>query len=206
MEIDHFAVATPSLDEAVARFAAATGVRPAAGGSHPGKGTRNALARLGPFLYLAIDGPDPAQPLVANNGALMRELHSPVLNVYVVRTNDLATAHAALARRGFACAEERLSRRRPDGEEIAWLSLTVADHGFGSAMPIITQWLTPNHPADDAPSGCRLEGFSVQHPRAAELRSVFAELGLDVAVEEAPSPALRLSIAGPSGTVRFDGT
>jgi hypothetical protein len=50
---DHLVYAVPDLAAAVAEFEARTGIRPAAGGSHAGRGTANFLVGLG-SAYLEI--------------------------------------------------------------------------------------------------------------------------------------------------------
>lgn len=202
MKLDHFAYASASLDKAIADFESWTGVRPTPGGSHPGKGTRNALVSLGPGLYLALDAPDPAQPLVGNNGAWMAELDGYLLFLFAVATHDIERAQRVLAGHGVATRLVSGERRTGDGRLIAWDFLEGTDEAFGSALPHVMRWKTDHHPSADGPAGCRLASFTVRHPDPARVRALYAELGLEgVEVSRADTIALSMTVEGSRGDV-----
>src|SRR6478672_9201720 len=92
--VDHVLLGAPDLDKAIAWFEARTGVKPVFGGIHPGRGTRNALASLGPRQYLEIIAPDPAQKAF-NFQIDLRKLAAPkVVNWAVAADVDAAAVTA----------------------------------------------------------------------------------------------------------------
>src|ERR1700742_3807983 len=76
--LDHVILGCNDVDAGVEYVYQRTGVRAAAGGVHPGAGTKNALLSLGELRYLEIMAPDPSQPDAADPRNL-RTLTGPAL-------------------------------------------------------------------------------------------------------------------------------
>ncbi len=205
--LDHLLLGAPDLDAAIAWFEKATGVRPAAGGSHPGMGTRNALASLGGRQYLEIIAPDPAQSAY-NFQIDVRALPGPRLVTWAASApalDGVVAAASAAALKVFGPRDG--SRLRPDGTTLRWRSAGVlADFRAGTVdpVPFFIEWAADSpHPAGDSPSGCRLTAFEIRHPDPERLQRLLATLGIQAAVARADTAALGALLATPNGEVRL---
>ena len=86
--LDHLLIGAPTLEQGIAWLEERTGVRAAPGGSHPGLGTWNALASLGPAQYIEVIAPDPSQPGVATFYApRLRDLREPRIVTWAARAS-----------------------------------------------------------------------------------------------------------------------
>lgn len=203
-EIDHLVYATPDVDETVEALNELLGVRAVTGGSHPGRGTRNALIGLGPRCYLEIVGPDLAQP--AQPGPrwfLIDSLKAPRLVAWAVRDAGLEErckeAAAANLTVGPIVAG---SRRRPDGRLLSWRFTDPIMRPADGVVPFFIDWGTGPHPADLLPQEVRLIELRVQHCAAAPLAFV-RTLGTSATVLGAESPRLSATLETPRGTVNL---
>ena len=201
--LDHILLGINDLDRGIAFVHERTGVRAAFGGVHPGRGTRNALLKLGTRRYLEIIAPDPKQTSLAAYPQL-REMREPRLLTWAVHTDDIESVAKKIVAAGVPMeGPEDGSRKRPDGKVLRWKALRLKDDHNG-LLPFFIQWGRDSlHPSEDAPDGCRLVDFSVSYAEAPELRTLFGHLGLDVKVEEAAPSRLRARIAGTKGTVEL---
>jgi len=155
-------------------------VRPANGGVHPGRGTRNALLGLGQGRYLEVIAPDPAQKEVpkvrAELPAMLKQLAIPRLVGWAVRTLNIEASAERLRKYGVAFQGPTPgSRARPDGRVLHWKTLNFDDDRDG-VLPFLIEWgADSGHPSADAPAGCNLEGFAVVSTDSSALSAEFQD-------------------------------
>jgi len=204
--LDHLLLGCSDLNQGIAFVEEHTGVRPAIGGVHPGRGTRNALLSLGSKHYLEVISPDPAQtanPTTrAELPAMLKQLASPTLVDWAVHTLNIDTVADRLRIAGVAFhGPTPGSRARPDGKVLHWQTLNLDNDRHG-LLPFFIQWGAESvHPSEDAPQGCTLESFSIAGPDVDALPAEFQRLGIDVKVESGKAAHLRARIVGPKGTL-----
>ena len=197
--LDHIILGCSDLDLAMELVEQNTGVRPAIGGVHPGRGTRNALLSLGERRYLEIIAPDPAQQKIVHFPQI-REMKDPRLIGWAVHPPDIAATARILRDNqiGFKGPDDG-SRKQPDGRVLNWKTINLADDRHG-ILPFFIEWSEDSvHPSKDAPKKCDLDYFTVMGADPAELSQVFKRIGVDAAVERSDKDRLRAHITGPKG-------
>jgi hypothetical protein len=204
--LDHLLLGCSDLDQGIAFVDQHTGVRPAMGGVHPGRGTRNALLSLGPLHYLEVIAPDPAQTQIpttrAELPAMLKQLPKPRLVDWAVHTSDIAGVAERLRKNGIAFRGPTPgSRARPDGKMLHWQTLSL-DNDRDGLLPFFIQWgADTGHPSVDAPSGCTLESFVIVSPETVAVAAEFQKLGISVDVTLGKAAHLQAKIVGPKGTL-----
>ncbi|MEU4657957.1 VOC family protein [Streptomyces sp. NPDC023723] len=175
--LDHLVLATPDLAATVADFTRRTGVAPAPGGVHLGRGTRNFLVSLGGTGYLEIIGPDPEQSAPRGPRPFgVDGISEPAIVTWAVRPPDLDAAVAAARLRGYDPGPVRpMSRRRPDGTLLSW-RLTDGDGAHPSGLvPFLIDWGDTAHPSAGLPV-TPLLSLSATAPDPDEIRPLLAAL------------------------------
>lgn len=204
--LDHLLLGCSDLDAGIAFAEKHTGVKPAVGGVHPGRGTRNALLALGPLHYLEVIAPDPAQSeppkARAELPAMLKKLTTPTLVDWAVHTSDIVGVAERWEKAGIQFQGPTPgSRARPDGKMLRWQTLNVTDDRDG-LIPFFIQWGAESaHPSVDAPQGCKLESFAVVSPGSQALESEFEKLEISAEVASGKTAHLRAKIAGPKGNM-----
>ena len=202
--LDHILLGCSDLDQGIAFVEQHTGVRPAIGGVHPGRGTRNALLSLGELHYLEVIAPDPAQVgQKISREEMVRELKSltsPRIIEWAAHTTNIEGVAQRLRQFDIAFSGPTPgSRKRPDGRLLNWQTLNLNDDQNG-LLPFFIQWGAGSvHPSVDAPAGCRLERFEVANINHSDLAATFRKLGIEVDVEKTEQPRIFALIIGPRG-------
>jgi GNAT superfamily N-acetyltransferase/catechol 2,3-dioxygenase-like lactoylglutathione lyase family enzyme len=206
--LDHLILGVSDLERGIRFVEERCGVRAAAGGVHPGRGTHNALLALGPRCYLEILAPDPGQAKLAWFSSLP-QLSEPRLVGWMARPGPghLEAVAERLRQSGISCEGPReSSRQRPDGRILQWklLRLTGERSGDENLLPFCIQWSVDSpHPADDAPSGLNLVQLEISDPNPEELQRTLAILGLDFPVARSEHSQLCALITGPKGKLEL---
>ncbi|MEM8987087.1 MAG: VOC family protein [Pseudomonadota bacterium] len=206
-DFDHFLWGVPDLDDGIAQFSDMTGVQPIIGGSHPGIGTRNALASLGANIYFEIIAPDPAQQLEGTLGEEIGSLQAPSLMTMALRAPDLAGIAAIYTAHGIEVDQSDEGRRTPDGDMLSW-SLCEPRHEMrpmDPRWPFYIDWKNTPHPSSVTPIGCQFKSISFSGPDAAEIKKLWRALGVPARFDESDKYNVALLIDTPEGEIRFDG-
>jgi Glyoxalase-like domain len=203
--LDHLVFGATDLATAVDDLAARTGVRAVPGGRHTGLGTHNALLALGPDTYLEIIAPDlDQQPPAMARPFGLDTLTTSRLITWALKAPDI-DAHVAAAR---AAAYDpgvviSMSRRRPDGVDLAWrLTRTPRLPGDG-LVPFLIDWGATPHPATTAAAGCTLVDLRAEHPEPGVIRPLLKAVDAELLVERGPAPALIATLETPLGRVQL---
>jgi hypothetical protein len=209
-ELDHILIGCASLEEATRWFEASTGVALQPGGSHPGRGTRNALLPLSGETYLELLAPDPLQAASSVGRAESENLDAPAFCWWALRTRNLPAIKDVLTASGVSCSEPLTgSRETADGESLQWSMLMTGDEALGCQLPFFIDWGDkPQHPGMQPPVG-EIAALEFHGPGARRLGEILGHVGLQsdlVHCEDGPAWDQRLdlviagqrhSIAGP---------
>jgi hypothetical protein len=180
---DHLVVGIRSLSEGIGQFKRLVGLEAAAGGTHPGRGTENALVSLGSAEYLEIIAPR-AEARLSDADAKLRELDRLTIVTWAVAVDNADDAREMLKGAGFATTvPQQGSRLTPSGERLDWEVFRLSDAKIVGA-PFFIEWGdVASHPSMTAPSGCVRERFQIQTPASGRLSAMLNALGLaDVTV------------------------
>jgi hypothetical protein len=204
--IDHLVYGVANLDGGISDLAGRTGVRPAPGGRHVGRGTANAILGLGGASYLEVLGPDPLARSAADYPLAfgIGELSQPRLVGWALRTSELEAKADSMRAKGWDPGNiEEMERETADGGRLRWRLTVRREEAQVTPFPFLIDWGDTPHPAVSAPTGLELIDFRVEDPQAELVRRVLSAIGADVAVVEGPETAFAARLRTPQGTLEL---
>lgn len=204
LELDHLVYAVPDLDRAVADLAKRLSVKPSPGGSHRGRGSRNALLSLGARSYIEVIGPDPDQPDPPQPRPFgIDALAAPRLVTWAIAEPQLERRIEAAAKRGYAAGSVfPLSRDLPDGTHLEWRVARPEPRGGDGLVPFLIDWGDCPHPAQSSAPGCSLANLHGEHPDPDAVRALLDALGVDLELRRGEAALVAL-LDTPSGRVEL---
>ena len=206
-KLDHLVYTTPDVAASVAELEERTGVPVTPGGSHVGKGTRNAFLAIGPRMYIEVLGPDEFDTAFTGSRRYNLDgLTEPTLLTWCTEPQDLQDQAAVARAHGYEPGETLpLSRRKPDGELLEWtlVTHTFGDlaNAFGGVVPFMIDWLDCTHPTAELEQKVTLREFTATHPDAEGTRNALAAMGADLPVNPGERPSLTAVFDTPNGQV-----
>ena len=205
LTVDHLVYITADLDATSAELERLLGVRPAGGGVHVGRGTRNTLLSLGGDVYLEVLGPDPEQEV---QQPASRFPACPLLRTWAVKAPQIEASVASARSRGFDPGDvNAMSRARPDGVLLEWRLTSGAGGGLGEGevnlVPFMIEWGATEHPALSTPTSCTLTSLRASHPDPSAIQPSLEALGVELEVSVGDAPTLIAVIETPNGTVEL---
>jgi len=178
--LDHVLIASPDLAQGQRYVHDLLGVEPVSGGSHPDRGTCNALLGLGGDTYIEVLAPDPAAACGSAMPEHLRSLATPQLSWWAVRCTDLEGARAALADTGIPASEILpCSRQTNTGETLHWRLVFPADPELRAAQPFLIDWGDTRHPCETLPNGGSVEQLELCHPQSDRLQALLSAVGFN---------------------------
>lgn len=204
MTLDHLVWGMPDLEQGIGEFARLTGIEPISGGVHPGRGTRNALVRLG-SAYLELIAPDPEQPVpVAGRSFDVHLGTKPGLVAWAWRTEGLDAVRSAAIGQGYDPGAVLTRSRVAASGTIDWSMTPIPPASERLYTPFLIEWTTPRPPYETLPDVAELVALRVEHPRAETVAARWRAIGVTgVALDQASRTALYADIETPRGLIRL---
>lgn len=144
---DHAVIAVRDLERAIQRFQH-LGFDAQPGGRHTGRGTMNALIRFGLDYVELLSVYDEAEARRAGWGATILDMlngKEAALIGYALATTTLD--HDAELFKGTEKEfplPNAMQRKRPDGSQLSWRTLSPGGNSWGRPWPFLIQWDAPD--------------------------------------------------------------
>jgi len=206
LKADHLVYVTSNVDATTDELEKRFGIRPAGGGAHVGRGTRNTLLALGNEIYLEVLGPDRNQEIQQPASRFPKQ---SLLRTWAVKAPQIEKSVRTARSLNYDPGDvDTMSRKRPDGVQLEWRLTSGGGGGLGTKgivgfIPFLIDWGTTEHPSSSAPRGCELVSLRAEHPDPSSIARSLCAINVELVIEVGDSPALIATILTPKGTVEL---
>lgn len=205
LKLDHLIIASPDLEELANDFYKLTGVKPAVGGSHEGRGTANQLIGLDGGAYIELIGPDINQEEPAEVRPLkVDEVKETTLVGWAVQVDNIDRKVKKSREKGYDPGDVRsMTRETPEGEVLKW-NLTPLSGGLDGSVPFLIDWKDTKHPSEGLTS-ISLKTFTITHPNPEEVQKALKAMDCLDLVSDIRQGEVKLEIEldTPKGRVKI---
>lgn len=151
MVVDHVLLPVANLDEGARRLYERFGLKGIPGGRHPGVGTANVIVPLGLQYLELIAIVDPQEAADSRLGMRVATAlkEGKTFVAWALRTQSLDALRAKLRGAGMDVPPiVEGTRKRPDGQVLAWRTQDVERGADPTAIPFVIEWRIPDglHP------------------------------------------------------------
>lgn len=202
-QLDHLVYASSNLEKGIQEIESLTGAKVSPGGVHPGRGTHNAILSLGPYCYLEIIAPDPAQANTSKNLWMgLTDLKGSRITRWAVKSSNLQEIKKKMRQADINIGDLQQGQRRlPSGPLLKWeLSDPEACEQDG-LIPFFIDWLDSIHPATPLPQSCKLLELSIQHPQADQIAEKLKQVGIAIKSKNQQTAKICARLQTPHGIV-----
>jgi len=193
------------LDWGIKNIKELLGVEPVYGGSHPGRGTHNALLGLGDQVYLEIIAPDPEQSQAPRPLWMgVDQITQPRLITWAAKSEDLnrlsRTARDHHITLGMVSSG---SRTQLNGLTLRWELTEPVNDNLQGLVPFFIDWGKSSHPASALPLGGSLVSLKACHPEPSKIKTIAQILDFDLPAQLGDEISLIAEIQTNTGIVEL---
>ncbi len=205
--IDHIVYAVSNLEDAMNTFEEKLGVRPAFGGYHKTKGTKNALLNLSNGCYLELLAVDESNTeILPPRWMGVDVLTKNQITRWALKSETLEGDSSILQQYNSEMgAIVGGARNTADGALLKWEMILPLAKPEVEIVPFMVDWSqSETHPTavlEDV--GCSLVELYGKHPEPEIFDELFKNLEFELKVERGEEVELKMRIKSPMGTIEL---
>lgn len=202
-QVDHIGLGVPDTAEGVAWLRQQTGASVWLREPWPDQWYWSGALPIGEKSFLEIIGPNPGWRRFHPFKAVLSELTTPTLLFWYVAVDDFEAFSQRARASGTPIQNVEAVNVDGSASPRAGYRRGYVGPGFMTERPNIIEWVRYPTFEHEGEAQCRLVGFDLANPKAAQLNQVFDHLGIDIQVSEGPS-RIAVELMTPTGPWRIE--